>query len=348
MTSTPRISLTAGSERRCPLRMPEAWAPPVPAFCGDLSALPRPIVVCLGVQSKRQTLPPEVESLRKWIDSHAPRIDQAWYMDAQGYRNDVLVAYWPDRRANANGRRASSPRGGPRPSASPATRGTGASASAPRQTIGRLCSRAMTGPPGSRRWARGCSVRWPSTATGEARAIASRLREARARWRPQTRPAQADDVRPVASRRATRTRLHHPFGAGLDRLHRSRSRALHTSASIRCWSAGMGYLRDHPCETGCYSCRFMQELEPDGSPTQRTFALAHFVSLAHLERWAASHPTHLAIFDEFLAMADRARTCDAPEALARGLRAAARGRAIRVPQLSPRYRAATVRALAEA
>ena len=57
MTSTPRISLTAGSERRCPLRMPEAWAPPVPAFCGDLSALPRPIVVCLGVQSKRRTQP---------------------------------------------------------------------------------------------------------------------------------------------------------------------------------------------------------------------------------------------------------------------------------------------------
>ncbi len=65
----------------------------------------------------------------------------------------------------------------------------------------------------------------------------------------------------------------------------------------------MDYLRDHPRETGCFSCRFMHELEPDGSSSQRTFALAHFVSLGHLERWAASHPTHLAIFNEFLAMA---------------------------------------------
>ncbi len=96
MTPTPRISLTAGSERRCPLRMPEAWVPPVPAFCSDLSALPRPIVVCLGVQSERQTSPPEVASLRKWVDGHAPRIEQAWYTDARGYRNDVLVCYWPD------------------------------------------------------------------------------------------------------------------------------------------------------------------------------------------------------------------------------------------------------------
>ena len=47
----------------------------------------------------------------------------------------------------------------------------------------------------------------------------------------------------------------------------------------------------------------MHELEPDGSPTQRSFALAHFVSLAHLERWKRTHPTHLAIFNEFLATA---------------------------------------------
>jgi len=35
----------------------------------------------------------------------------------------------------------------------------------------------------------------------------------------------------------------------------------------------------------------------------RSFGLAHFVSLQHLEDWAHSHPTHLRIYSEFLSMA---------------------------------------------
>jgi len=65
---------------------------------------------------------------------------------------------------------------------------------------------------------------------------------------------------------------------------------------------GMEYLRDHPAETGCYSCRFMAELDA-AKPTSRTFGLATFVSLGHLERWAAEHPSHLAIFQSFLELA---------------------------------------------
>jgi aldoxime dehydratase len=66
---------------------------------------------------------------------------------------------------------------------------------------------------------------------------------------------------------------------------------------------GMRYLSEHPVETGCYSCRLMEELSPGVAARPRTFAVAQFVSLGHLERWAASHPTHLRIFDRFLAMA---------------------------------------------
>lgn len=65
---------------------------------------------------------------------------------------------------------------------------------------------------------------------------------------------------------------------------------------------GMDFLRDHGDEVGCYSCRFMEIVDPkpegaDG--TDRTFGLAYFDDLASLERWSREHPTHLAIFGGF-------------------------------------------------
>jgi aldoxime dehydratase len=64
-------------------------------------------------------------------------------------------------------------------------------------------------------------------------------------------------------------------------------------------AAGMTYLRDHPLETGCLSCRFMSETAVGGAAEKKTFGLAYFLSMAHLEAWAANHPTHLAIFRTF-------------------------------------------------
>jgi len=37
-----------------------------------------------------------------------------------------------------------------------------------------------------------------------------------------------------------------------------------------------------------------------GEPLEKTFGLAHFDELAHLEGWAKTHPTHLAIFGGFM------------------------------------------------
>lgn len=64
-------------------------------------------------------------------------------------------------------------------------------------------------------------------------------------------------------------------------------------------AAGMTYLRDHPLDTGCLSCRFMDQTTVDGAAEKKTFGLAYFLSMAHLEAWAAHHPTHLAIFRTF-------------------------------------------------
>lgn len=76
---------------------------------------------------------------------------------------------------------------------------------------------------------------------------------------------------------------------------------------------GMNFLRDHPEETGCCACRFMEERDEDGEKRAASFGLAMFLSLQHLEAWSKSHPTHLAIFNSFHRMIQRHKN-------ARGLR----------------------------
>lgn len=66
---------------------------------------------------------------------------------------------------------------------------------------------------------------------------------------------------------------------------------------------GMNYIRDNPLDTGCITCRFMDELTEDGQKQSKTFGMAYFLTMAHLEQWAKSHPTHLAIFQSFHKMA---------------------------------------------
>lgn len=64
--------------------------------------------------------------------------------------------------------------------------------------------------------------------------------------------------------------------------------------------AGMDFLRDQGGEIGCYSNRYVRHVDEEGGPVEKSFAVSHWRSLAHLERWAESHPTHLSIFGTFL------------------------------------------------
>ena len=64
----------------------------------------------------------------------------------------------------------------------------------------------------------------------------------------------------------------------------------------------MHSLRDSPNETGCCEMRFAQLLDRGGAPVTKTFGLGYFLSLAHLEHWASTHPKHLAILTHFMKM----------------------------------------------
>lgn len=59
---------------------------------------------------------------------------------------------------------------------------------------------------------------------------------------------------------------------------------------------GMDFLRDDGLGIGCYANRYMNVLAADGSVSEKSYGQSWWKSLAALERWAESHPTHVRIF----------------------------------------------------
>jgi aldoxime dehydratase len=59
---------------------------------------------------------------------------------------------------------------------------------------------------------------------------------------------------------------------------------------------GMEFLRDEGLAIGCFANRYMTVLDGDGRPTEKSYGMSWWKSLATLERWAESHPTHVRIF----------------------------------------------------
>ena len=60
--------------------------------------------------------------------------------------------------------------------------------------------------------------------------------------------------------------------------------------------AGMDFLRDDGRAVGCYANRYMRVIDAGGAPIEKSFGMGWWRSLAALEHWAESHPTHVAIF----------------------------------------------------
>jgi aldoxime dehydratase len=59
---------------------------------------------------------------------------------------------------------------------------------------------------------------------------------------------------------------------------------------------GMDYLRDDGLAIGCFANRYMHVIDAGGARIDKSFGMSWWKSLAALERWSESHPTHLAIF----------------------------------------------------
>lgn len=76
------------------------------------------------------------------------------------------------------------------------------------------------------------------------------------------------------------------------------------------WMAGMDYLLKNPLDSGCVEMRATDEVGADGNVVKRSAGVGYFLTLGHLERWAESHPTHLAIFNSFIGMAMKLKEID--------------------------------------
>ena len=59
---------------------------------------------------------------------------------------------------------------------------------------------------------------------------------------------------------------------------------------------GMDFLRDDGLSVGCFANRYMTVLDGDGKPSEKSYGMSWWKSLAALERWSESHPTHVRIF----------------------------------------------------
>jgi hypothetical protein len=82
-------------------------------------------------------------------------------------------------------------------------------------------------------------------------------------------------------------------------------------AAIRpAWEAGMDYLLKNPIDSGCVEMRATDEMTADGLRVKRSAGVGYFLTPGHLERWAESHPTHLAIFRSFIGMAMKLKEID--------------------------------------
>ncbi len=60
--------------------------------------------------------------------------------------------------------------------------------------------------------------------------------------------------------------------------------------------AGMDFLRDEGVAIGCFANRYVNVLAADDGLTEKSYGMSWWKSLAALERWAESHPTHVRIF----------------------------------------------------
>jgi len=59
---------------------------------------------------------------------------------------------------------------------------------------------------------------------------------------------------------------------------------------------GMEFLRDEGVSIGCFANRYMHVIDVNGARLEKSFGMSWWKSLAALERWSESHPTHIAIF----------------------------------------------------
>jgi aldoxime dehydratase len=278
-------------------RVPDDYAPPYPSFVARHQPSVRRLVMAyFGIQTRLAS--PEADRAMAQLvasletDGGPKHWDQARYIDEAGFTNTVTVAYWDDR-AKFDGWFPAARDGWTGAKRAGGTFGTFIEALYPSVEGYETLFSSLGRPEGIAVLADGMS--------GEV--------QEHAYWggmRDRIARSQTDEMAPAGTARAIRD------GARIQVLPhdnlcliRSGQDWGDTEASERkmyledvepVLREGMDFLRDSGRSIGCYANRYMMVVGPGGRPTEKSYGMSWWKSLAALERWAESHPTHVRIF----------------------------------------------------
>ena len=283
--------------------MPGEWEPPAPAWMSDLTRLGRAAVGYFGLQSRHG---PDAATLRRIADllrSTAPRVEFARYVDGEGFSNAVVVAYW----RSADDCCAWAEDGSTQSAWDEVATSAGEQGlwreimEVPPERLETLFS-ADDDPAGFAHLGDG----WfgPIEEHGYWGGMRDRIPLSG------SDPLEASRNAGAATREAEWVAVPAPHNLCVIRSGQNptqcvdRELELYRTRVYPRLTEGMDYLRDSGRDIGCVSCRFFEETDSDGAGNGRTFGHAYFGSMGQLEAWAESHPTHEAIFGEFLKFAE--------------------------------------------
>ncbi|HEY4115007.1 MAG TPA: phenylacetaldoxime dehydratase family protein [Rhizomicrobium sp.] len=276
-------------------RVPDDYQPPYPSFVARYKpAVNRVVMAYFGVQSRDST-PAVTEALARIAQRFAAadgpsHWDRARYIDQAGYANVVSVAYWDDTarfdawfkaaREDWTGRAAD---------------GIGTFIEVLRPTVERhetlfsslgrpegvaVIADGMSGEVQEHAYWGGMRDRMPLSQTSE------------------MAPGGAPEL--IRDGARLRVKAHDNLcliRSGQDWSDTEASeRKLYLDDVEPVLREGMDFLRDDGVNIGCYANRYMQVLAADGTATEKSYGQSWWKSLAALERWAESHPTHVKIF----------------------------------------------------
>lgn len=291
-------------------RMPEGWQPPYPGWSASFDKDVTEVVMAYyGIQSRTPGSRDFQERIRAAFQSEdgPVTVDQGRFTDSEGFANEVFVACWAQpARFEAWQARSPFTAWWNDPARTQEEAGywreilrvpvkrfeTLLSQTAEYEGVARLAPR-LEGPIREHAYWGGMRDRLP--VSQEDPRLDSPLGETLTE-------------RPARQTRGQRLRVTAPHNLALIRSDQDWSRCggkeLETYRELiqPVLSRGMEFLQQHPLETGCCESRLVEQTDAQGAPQSKTFGMAYFLTLGHLERWAEHHPTHLAIFGKFFEM----------------------------------------------
>lgn len=290
------------TERTRDRRIDDNYRPPAPAFAARFPESVKTVVCAyLGVQSRdvlsSEAAAASAEMLARCTAEDGPdSVEQASFTDEAGYANRVVIAYWSDpvvfERWFAHHHDALIAAG-----ATPSAHGRWIEVVAPTMDRYETIFSSTTLPEGAAR---------------TAPAFSEEMQE-HGYWGSMRERIPLSQTDPLKSSGAPGLQAHGESGSGIFRVIPHHNVAVIRSGQdwLECTPEetagffaeveptlreGMDFLSQRGLDVGCLSNRYMLNLKEDWSQDKRSFGYSYWTSLADLERWSESHPTHVEIF----------------------------------------------------